>query len=55
MPDQYREDELPIFVKWMDFLKWLLPTTDKLPKKVRFTLSNRINVLAIDLTIPPKR
>lgn len=41
--------DLPVFVKWMDFLKWLLPMTDGLPKKVRFTLSNRINNLALDL------
>lgn len=49
MPNEGAQTELPIFVKWMDFLKWLLPTTDRLPKKVRFTLSNRINNLALDL------
>ena len=49
MPDQNRESELPIFVKWMDFLKWLMPVMDRLPKKVRFTLSNRISNLALDL------
>jgi hypothetical protein len=41
--------ELPIFVKWVDFLKWLLMTTDKFPKKTRFTFSDRINRLALDV------
>ena len=44
-----RDAELPIFAKWMEFLKWLLAATDKMPKKARFTLTNRINNLAIDL------
>jgi hypothetical protein len=25
-----RPDDLPIFVQWMDFLAWLLPTTEKM-------------------------
>lgn len=41
--------DLPIFVKWIDFLKWLLLTTEKFPKKVRFTFSDRINHLALDV------
>ena len=44
-----RTSDLPIFVKWMEFLKWLLPMTEQLPKKVRFTFSNRINNLALDI------
>ena len=39
--------DLPIFIQWMDFLKWLLITTEKFPKKVRFTFSDRINTLAL--------
>jgi hypothetical protein len=42
-------DELPVFTKWMEFLDWLLPTTEKFPKKVRFTLSQRIDNLALDV------
>jgi hypothetical protein len=38
-----------IFVKWMEFLKWLLPITEKFPKRVRFTLADRIDNLALDL------
>lgn len=41
--------DLPIFLKWIDFLKWLLLTTEKFPKKVRFTFSDRINNIAINL------
>lgn len=41
--------ELPVFVLWMEFLKWLLPTTEKFPKHVRFSLANRIDMLALDV------
>ncbi|MEK7790239.1 MAG: diversity-generating retroelement protein Avd [Deltaproteobacteria bacterium] len=43
------EGELPIFVKWIDFLKWLHFKSEKFPKKVRFTFSNRMNNLALDI------
>lgn len=46
---QEREGDLPIFVKWLDFLKWLLSKTDKFPKKTKFTFSNRMNNLALDI------
>lgn len=39
----------PLFVLWYDFVKWLLLKTEKLPKKVRFTLSGRIDNLALDI------
>ena len=42
-------EELPLFVRWTEFLKWLLPATDKFPKRVRFTFSNRIGNLALDV------
>lgn len=41
--------DLPIFVLWMEFLKWLLPTTEKFPHRVRFTFADRINTLALDV------
>ncbi|MBI2026648.1 MAG: diversity-generating retroelement protein Avd [Deltaproteobacteria bacterium] len=44
-----RHSELPIFVLWMDFLKWLLCQTEKFPKKSRFTFSNRIDNMALDI------
>jgi len=44
-----REPELPIFVKWMDFTKWLFSITEKFPKSARFTFSDRINNLALDV------
>lgn len=46
---QERESDLPIFVKWIDFLKWLHSKSEKFPKKVRFTFSNRMNNLALDV------
>ena len=42
-------NELPIFTQWIDFLEWLLPMTEKFPKRVRFTFSDRINALALDI------
>ncbi len=47
MSDQ--NDDLPIFLRWMEFLAWLLPTTEKFPHKVRFTFANRIDNLALDV------
>ena len=44
-----RDGDLPVFVAWLDFLEWLLPTTAKLPKHVRFTFVNRIDNLALDI------
>ncbi len=41
--------DLPVFVKWLDFLEWLLPVTERFPKRVRFTFSDRINRLALDV------
>ena len=42
-------DDLPVFAKWYAFLQWLLPTTEKFPKRVRFTLTDRIDNLALDV------
>ena len=42
-------DAPTIFLAWQDFLAWLLPTTAKLPKHVRFTFVNRIDNLALDI------
>ncbi len=41
--------EPPLFVLWYDFLKWLIEKTEKFPKKVRFSFSNRIDSLALDI------
>ncbi len=41
--------EPPLFILWYDFIKWLLNKTDKFPKKIRFSLSNRIDNLALDI------
>lgn len=38
-----------VFVKWMDFVKWLLVTTDGFPKTARFTFSDRLTRLALDV------
>ena len=47
MPNDH--DDLPVFVRWTAFVGWLLPTTAKFPKRVRFTFSTRIDNLALDV------
>jgi len=42
-------ETLPVFERWTEFLGWLLATTDGFPKKARFTLTNRIDNLALDV------
>ena len=44
-----RDGDLPVFVAWLDFLQWLLPTTARLPRHIRFTFVNRIDNLALDV------
>jgi len=44
-----RHDELPLFVIWKEFLMWLLQHTEKFPKRVRFTISSRMDNLALDI------
>ncbi|MGH9845336.1 MAG: diversity-generating retroelement protein Avd [Blastocatellia bacterium] len=42
-----KDDELPIFIRWMEFLEWLLTATAKFPRHVRQTFSHRIEDLAL--------
>lgn len=49
MPPSEPRGELPVFVQWADFIEWLLATTEKLPKSARFTLTSRIEALALDV------
>ncbi len=44
-----KNNDLPVFVKWLEFLEWLLPVTEKFPKRVRFTFADRINNLCLDV------
>ena len=43
-PPKVEEEELPIFVKWTEFIEWLFPRTEKFPRRARFTLALRIEV-----------
>jgi hypothetical protein len=38
-----------LFVHWETFLGWLLDHTERFPKRLRFTLTNRIENLALDV------
>ena len=49
MTKEATSKELPIFIKWMDFLKWLLVITDNFPKKARFTFVDRMTNLSFEI------
>jgi hypothetical protein len=42
-------DEFLVFDKWFEFLEWLLELTNKFPKKIRFTLTTRVDNTALDI------
>jgi len=41
-------NESPLFVRAYDFLLWLIPQAQKFPRVYRFTLSERVQKLALD-------
>lgn len=42
--------EIPVlFVHWEAFVGWLLDHTEKFPRRLRFTLTNRIDNLTLDI------
>jgi hypothetical protein len=41
--------EAPIYSLWRDITQWILDRIDDFPKKVRFSLSNRVANLALDI------
>ena len=43
------KDNYPIYVKWLSVTDWILDTLEKFPKSVRFTLTNRIANLTLDV------
>ena len=42
-------EELPILLRWLDYLKWLLQVSEKFPKRCRATFTDRIISLAFDV------
>jgi hypothetical protein len=43
------KEDYPIFVKWLSATDWILDTVEKYPKSVRFTVTNRIANLTLDI------
>ena len=43
------DDDLPVFVHWEQTLGEILDRTGRFPKSVRFTLAERIDVLALEV------
>lgn len=42
-------DAPEVFVRWESFVHWLLARTEKLPKRLRFTVTTRVDNLALDV------
>jgi hypothetical protein len=49
MSQNKKTEDLPIFIKWIEFVEWLLPITAKFPQRTRFTFANRIDNYALDM------
>ncbi|MBN2374714.1 diversity-generating retroelement protein Avd [bacterium] len=43
------KEDFPLFVKWSEATDWILETTEKFPKSVRFTISGRIANMTLDV------
>lgn len=41
--------EAPIYSLWRDITRWILDRIDDFPKKVRFSISNRVANLTLDI------
>ncbi len=42
-------EDYPVFKKWYKILDWILDKTEKYPRNVRYSLSGRINDIALDV------
>ena len=42
-------EQIPLYIHWLKVVRYLLQKTEKFPKKVRFTFSNRMDNLALDV------
>lgn len=42
-------DELPIFVKWLETLSWMIQTAEKFPKRLRGTITDRLLNMVLDI------
>ena len=42
-------EELEAFARWYEFLKWMLDVTAKFPRTARFTVTSRVDNLALDV------
>ncbi|NIM15365.1 MAG: diversity-generating retroelement protein Avd [Candidatus Aminicenantes bacterium] len=43
------KNEAPVFSLWIDITQWILDRIDDFPKKVRFSISNRVANLSVDI------
>jgi four helix bundle protein len=43
------KEDYPVFRKWYKIFDWILDTTEKFPKSVRFTISQRIINVSLEI------
>ena len=43
------QEELPVIIKWTEFLDWFIGVTEKFPKNVRWSLTSRLENHAYDI------
>ncbi|MCW3131110.1 MAG: diversity-generating retroelement protein Avd [Candidatus Methanospirare jalkutatii] len=46
---RHQQSDLPLFVHWLEFVKWLFARTERFPRRVRWSVSSRIESLALDV------
>lgn len=44
------KEDYPLFVKWYDLMNYLIDRVEKFPRNVRFTVSDRIFNLVLDIS-----
>ncbi len=43
------KNDYPIYVRWLEIIEWLMARTERFPKHLRFSLSQKIDNLCIEI------
>ncbi len=44
-----KNEQYPVFKKWYEILNWIMDRAEKFPKSVRFSITNRILNISMDI------
>ncbi|MBI2191592.1 MAG: diversity-generating retroelement protein Avd [Planctomycetes bacterium] len=42
-------DDIPILQRWYSFLSWMMDVTEKFPKRIRWSLTSRVESLSVEI------